>query len=166
MSTSWAAVLLADLVISWIELPAPAAFGIAVLALLVAGLILRRIEPGAPTPTAPPWWDLPARAGATAALVLLVTGVAGLVGPHWSGVLTPFPIALSVVCGFACAQAGQSGVVALLRGIVPGLVGFALFCCLLSITLTRVGTAASFGIALAASLLYAVGLTWLGRRAR
>ena len=43
-----------------------------------------------------------------------------------TGVLAPFPIALSVVCAFVVAQQGHGAVIALLRGIVPGLDGFAL----------------------------------------
>lgn len=44
---------------------------------------------------------------------------------------------MSVVCAFAAAQSGRPGVIALLRGIVPGLDGFALFCFVVAITIER-----------------------------
>ena len=105
-----------------------------------------------------PWWDLPASAVATALLVLLVTGLATSVGPALTGVLTPFPIALSVVCAFTTAQAGHAGVLALLRGIVPGLDGFALFCFLVAVTIDKVGAVVAFGVATAAAVIFAIFL--------
>ena len=70
--------------------------------------------------------------------------------------LAPFPIALSVVCAFTTAQAGHAGVLALLRGIVPGLDGFALFCFLVAILINSVGAAAAFGLATAAAMTFAI----------
>ena len=94
-----------------------------------AGLLLRRLpittDDRAPAPAGVD--ILPARAVATALLVLLLTGLAGHLGPVWTVVPTPFPIALRVVCIFTTAQSGVTGLVALLRGVVPGLNGFALF---------------------------------------
>jgi hypothetical protein len=83
-----------------------------------------------------------ARAIATAALVVLLTGFAAFLGPALTSALAPFPIALSVVCAFTAAQSGHAGVLALLRGILPGLDGFALFCFLVAILINRVGAAA------------------------
>jgi hypothetical protein len=91
-------------------------------------------------------------------LVLLVTGLAASLGPALTGMLTPFPIALSVVCAFTTALAGHAGVLALLRGIVPGLDGFALFCFLIAVTINDVGGAAAFGIATAAAVIFAIFL--------
>ena len=88
----------------------------------------------------------------------LVTGVAASVGPALTGVLTPFPIALSVVCAFTTALAGHAGVLALLRGIVPGLDGFALFCFLVAVTIDKFGGVAAFGLATAAAVVFAIFL--------
>jgi hypothetical protein len=101
---------------------------------------------------------LPARAAATALLVLSVTGLAASLGPALSGALAPFPIALSVVCAFTAAQAGQAGVLALLRGIVPGLDGFALFCFLVAVMINEVGGVVAFGVATAAAVIFAIFL--------
>ena len=83
------------------------------------------------TPTTPTDWparDLPARAIATALLVLTLTGAAASLGPSLTGVLASFPIATSVVAGFTRAQHGPVPTIALLRGVLRGLIGFAVFC--------------------------------------
>jgi hypothetical protein len=158
LTASWAAVLLTDLALAQVDVPAGLALVLAMLSLHGANALLRRLDEPAPIPLPAPWWDLPARAVATALLVLLVTGVAASVGPALTGVLTPFPIALSVVCAFTTALAGHAGVLALLRGIVPGLDGFALFCSLIAVTIDKLGGAASFGLATAVAVIFAIFL--------
>ena len=101
--------------------------------------------------------DLPARGVATAS-GSAGDWVAARVGPALTGMLTPFPIALSVVCAFTTAQAGHAGALALLRGIVPGLDGFALFCFLVAITINEIGGAPAFGLATAAAVVFAIFL--------
>ena len=156
--TSWVTVLIADLALSRVTVPATAALLLALLALHGADALLRRMDQPMPPPVTATWWDLPARAIATAVLVVLVTGFAAVLGPALTGALAPFPIALSVVCAFTAAQSGHAGVLALLRGIVPGLDGFALFCFLVAILINRVGAAAAFGLATAAAILFALFL--------
>lgn len=164
MVMAWAAVLLTDLGLAQISVPAWVALVAALLALHGVQAVLRRRPDGSVTATRLPWWDLPARAAATAVLVFTVTGAAAVVGPQLSGVLAPFPIALSVVCAFAAAQTGRVGVIGLLRGIVPGLDGFALFCFVLAITLDRIPVWASFTLATVANVALALALIMFGRR--
>lgn len=162
---SWLAVIVADFGLAQLDLPALAALVLAVLALAGARLVVRRLGRGSRgSGLVPPWWDLPGRAVATAALVLLLTGLAGALGPVWTGVLTPFPIALSVVCAFAAAQDGHSGLVALLQGVIPGLNGFALFCFTVAVAVEPLGAAAAFGLAVGIACLFAVALA--ARKAR
>ena len=164
---SWVAVLLADFTLSRVVVPPAVALVLALLALHGAGASLRRLDEPPPPPALTPWWDLPARALATALLVLLVTGLAGWLGPALTGVLAPFPIALSVICAFTTAQAAHAGVLGLLRGIVPGLDGFALFCFLIAILINRVGGAVAFGVATAAAVVFAIILAaWTPGRAQ
>jgi hypothetical protein len=168
LAVSWVAVLLADLALAQVQVPAGLALALALLALHGANALLRRLDQPTPPPVPAPWWDLPARAVATALLVLLVTGVAVSAGPALTGVLTPFPIALSVVCAFTTALAGHAGVLALLRGIVPGLDGFALFCFLVAVTIDKFGGVAAFGLATAAAVVFAIFLVRFltGRRSQ
>jgi hypothetical protein len=158
MVASWLAVLASDLALAQIDVPAGAALALALLALHGASALLRRLDPP-PPPLAPtPRWDLPARAAATAVLVLFVTGMATSLGPALTGALTPFPIALTVVCAFTAAQAGHPGVLALLRGVVPGLDGFALFCFLVAVMINKVGAVVAFGVATVAAVIFAIFL--------
>ncbi|HJY43453.1 MAG TPA: hypothetical protein VJ301_02460 [Propionibacteriaceae bacterium] len=155
---SWLAVLATDLALAQVDVPVGAALVLALLALHAASALLRRLHPPPLPLPSTPWWDLPARAVATAVLVLLVTGTAASVGPALAGVLTPFPIALSVVCAFANAQTGHAGVLTLLRGIVPGLDGFALFCFLIAIMIDHLPAVVAFGTATAAAVGFAIFL--------
>ena len=157
-------VLLTAVLLTAVRVPPVAALGLAVLALAGAGLLLRRLPTTPSAPPPPPAWDLPARAVATALLVLLLTGLAERLGPVWTGVLTPFPIALSVVCAFAAAQSGVEGLTALLRGVVPGLNGFALFCCTVAVVTPLLGGTAALIVATVVAVLFAVGLQVVTRR--
>jgi hypothetical protein len=75
----------------------------------------------------PPSWDLPARAAVTVGLVLALTSSASAWGPSVSGLLTPFPVATSVVVAFTLALSGRDAAIRTLRGYVTGLPGFAAF---------------------------------------
>jgi hypothetical protein len=102
------------------------------LAVALAAIAIARRLTGAPAsePRArpePPPWDLPARAGATAALVVALTSAASAIGPSVSGLLTPFPLATSVVVAFTLSQAGRDPAIRVLRGYLTGLPGFAAF---------------------------------------
>jgi hypothetical protein len=158
LAASWLAVLAADLALAQVDVPAGAALALALLALHGASALLRRQGRRSVHPVPTPWWDLPARAAATALLVLLVTGLAASLGPALTGALAPFPIALSVACAFTAAQTGQAGVLALLRGIVPGLDGFALFCFLVAIMINKVSGVVAFGVATVAAVIFAISL--------
>jgi uncharacterized membrane protein (GlpM family) len=104
--------------------------------------------------TEPPRFDLVLRAAATAALVLLLTGLAGTLGPHLSGLLASFPVLATVLAAFTHAQAGPAAAAQFLRGFATGLVAFAVFCFAVAELLPHMSIAAAFlissGIALAA----------------
>ncbi|WP_433203992.1 hypothetical protein ACQP00_35120 [Dactylosporangium sp. CS-047395] len=122
-------------------------------------------ESGGAVVRQPPWWDLPARAVATAVLVLTVTGAAEAIGPAATGVLAPFPIATSVVAAFALARDGAGGAVRMLRGVPGGLVGFTVFCLAVALLVERAGTYAAFGLALVITLaVQAAALVFAARR--
>ncbi|MEU8632305.1 hypothetical protein AB0C38_09075 [Amycolatopsis sp. NPDC048633] len=98
-----------------------------------------RSLPGGAGPVTLPWWDLPARAVVTAGLVLAVTAAAGRLGPGLTGVLAPFPTALSVVAVFTLAQGGPRAAAATMRGVLRGLGGFAAFCFLVAVLAEPIG---------------------------
>jgi hypothetical protein len=64
----------------------------------------------------------------------------------------------------SAGASGRGGVLGLLRGIVPGLDVFALFCFVLAITLDRWPVWASFAIATVANVVLALVLIKVGHR--
>jgi len=167
LALSWMAVLAVDLALYRVRLPVTVGLVVAIGAMQGSAVLLRR---RIASPVAPvqhwPWWDLPARAVATAALVLAVTGSAALLGPGLAGILTPFPIAVSVVCGFVLAEEGSAAAVVLLEGVLRGMTGFAVFCFGVAVLLTRwpVGWAfvAATAAGVAVPLLAGVLSRWRG----
>jgi hypothetical protein len=117
------------------DAPPLAGFAISLAALLLARAFFRGDDQTqARSPSRPPW-DLYARAGSTAALVIVLTTAAGALGPAVSGVLTPFPVAASVLGAFTLAHNGPVASRALLRGFVAALPGFAAFFFIVAVAL-------------------------------
>jgi hypothetical protein len=123
----------------------------AIAALLGARMLLPASEP-VPPETSAPRWDLPLRMLSTAALVFTLTAIAQRLGPTVSGLLTPFPVATSVLAGFTHVQRGSDAVVAFFRGLLPALCGFAVFCTVLAVVLPVWTLVASVSAALAVQL--------------
>jgi hypothetical protein len=136
----------------------PAAF----VALFATSRSLPRLPAGPPAPR--PRHDLLLRLVATGALVVSLTAVAHLLGPSLSGLVTPFPVATTILVVFAHREAGPGGVVAVLDGFIPSLYSFACFCATLSFGLARWPLAGAFGVALLVSVVsQAVVLRVVGR---
>ena len=110
----WAAFLAVAVVLSEID----ASPVVALVAAVAAFALALAVTPPPPTPpgprTPPPAWDLPARALATAALILALTGAAGALGPALAGALAPFPVATTVVAAFVLGQDGPAAATELL----------------------------------------------------
>jgi hypothetical protein len=111
--------------LSGVHVPPAAGLALALAALVVAAMLLGP-RPAVGPRSPPPSWDLPVRAVLTAVLVLTLTGLAGGLGPALSGVLTPFPIATTVMVGFVLAQDGPAALRNLLHGFVRVLPAIAL----------------------------------------
>jgi hypothetical protein len=105
----------------------------------------------------PLWWDIPFRMALAAILVVGLTLVARALGPHLSGLLTPFPIAATILA--ACAQyfEGPAAARQLLRGLLIGLFSFAVFFLVLSLLITRGEIGSAFITACAAALGFHAG---------
>ncbi|HEY0813888.1 MAG TPA: hypothetical protein VGE11_11475 [Pseudonocardia sp.] len=129
LAASWAAVLAVDVALSFYRVPDPVALATTLAATAVATLFMPRTDRDRDVePPPPPIWDLPGRAVATVILVVSITTASGLLGPQWTGILAPFPIATSVVAAFVLAQDGAAAAARLLSGVLIGLFGFATFC--------------------------------------
>lgn len=164
LATAWAACLVADLAVAQVSLPAWWGMPVTLAGIAAASRALPPVA--AATGVRPlsewPWWDLPGRAAATASLVVLVTTLSSALGPQMTGVLAPFPIATSVVAAFVLAGHGSAEAVRTLRGVLTGLVGFAVFCFVVAVLVDRWGVAVAFGLALTVTV--AGQLAWLRLR--
>ena len=96
--------------------------------------------------------DLPARAVATAVLIIALTGAADRLGPALAGALAPFPVATTVVAAFVLAQDGPAAASEMLRGFLGAIFGTVAFCFLVAVLLEPLGTAAAFAIGLAGAV--------------
>lgn len=96
--------------------------------------------------------EIALRMAAGVTLMLSVTGVAHLVGPRLSGLLTIFPIATTILAAFTHRAEGGASAVHLLRGLAAGLYSLTAFFLTLAFGLARLGTTLGFAAAAAAAL--------------
>jgi hypothetical protein len=156
LAGGWAAFLAAAALLRPLAVPAWAAPAVGVAA-LAAGLALLPAVPGDGQPPLRhhPGVELGLRMLAAALLVTTLTALAARLGPTWSGLLTPFPVASSVVVIGAHLADGPQTLGETVRGFLLGLHGFVAFLTVLAFGLAALGTAAAFGLGLCASLAIA-----------
>jgi hypothetical protein len=145
LALSWTTVLMVDAVLSVFHAPVFVAFSFTLAATMIALISMPKIEPERSDRSqqrSSLLWDLLGRGTATGILVLTVTAASGALGPRWTGLLAPFPIAISVVACFAHAQQGAVVTVRTLAGAVIGLFGFATFCLSVAVFIRPVGAIA------------------------
>jgi hypothetical protein len=128
-------------------------------AALSAGVALLPTVPhdGQPPLRHHPALELALRMGAAALLVTALTGLATTLGATWSGLLTPFPVASSVVVISAHLADGPGSLPETLRGFLLGLFGFVVFLMVLAYGLAPLGVAGAFEIGIGASLAVSSG---------
>jgi len=153
-------------VLQWAALPAGGLFVIALLAMTIALYrIPRDLERSAVFVA--PRWDLPARMVLMVGLVVGVTLIAPYVGAQVSGVLASFPFMASILAVFAHHSVGSNAAKRVMRGMVAGLFGFAVFFYVLSLTLTRFHLGVAYGCAVAGALaVQAIALQRMRRQMR
>jgi hypothetical protein len=150
----------ATVVLSFLHWGAAATFAVVCAILIVASMAAARTAPGPLSePRQPPRWDIPARMLAATTVVLLITGLAPVLGPHVAGLLSPFPVFGAVLALFAHQTHGPSGASQVLSGLLLGLFAPAVFFVALALALPSVGLWA-FVIATSAALT-THGLTML-----
>jgi hypothetical protein len=141
----------ATLVFQAVRFPAAAELVLVVASLLVAIAIIRRpllasvvgrVQRG----------DLPLRMVVATALVVGLTAIAPQLGPHLTGLLSPFPVYAAILAVFAHRLGGAPAAVAVWRGLLFGLFSFAAFFTVLAGTLPRIGIPVAFALAIAVAL--------------
>jgi hypothetical protein len=98
-------------------------------------------------------YEIPIRMLVATAFVAFITGLAAVLGPTWSGILTPFPILTSILAIFAHSLQGNHAAISTLRGLLIGIFGFSTFLFLQAFLLPHFSVAASFGLALVVNAL-------------
>ena len=166
VAVSWSVFFAVTFALDRITAPALLAFlGAAVT--LAAVLWLLPTDLTHVAPKAPPAWEIPMRMAAATAVVVTLTAAAHSLGPRLSGLLTPFPVAATILGGFTHHFEGAAAAVRLFRGLLAGLFAFATFFLLVALTIESWGLAASFGVAALAMLVLHGGSLWfLNRRSR
>ncbi len=92
-------------------------------------------------------WDLPARMIVATTFVLALTGLAPLLGPQLSGLITPFPVFGTVLAAFAHHQQGAAAARNLLRGMTVSLLGVTGFMLAVGGLLTSLGIGWTYALA-------------------
>jgi hypothetical protein len=103
-------------------------------------------------PAAAEAWDLPARMLIAAGFVFGLTSAAGSLGPQLSGLLSPFPVFGLILAASAHRSQGSPAAARLLRGMVIGSFGFAVFFLVIALLVTTVPVSWTFVLAAAAAL--------------
>lgn len=135
--------------------------GVVLVLALAIRLLPREAPAEAPAEGLPGRWDIPLRMAIATAFVLLITGIAPLLGPHLTGLLIPFPIFTATVAAFAHHQHGPTAAISVFRGLLMGLFSYTSFMFTLALLLERAGIALAFVIAiLVVGVLQAISL-WL-----
>lgn len=142
---------LSSLALTHVELTVTPAAALA-LASLAAGFLLAARPQGEGVPGPLPWWDIPARMLATAALVLVIAFTAEIAGPVSSGMVSTYPVIATVVGVFTHHRYGAAAVTRLFRGLLLSLSGFVMFFVVASATLARFGLVASYALAACTAL--------------
>jgi hypothetical protein len=150
----WAAFIAVALAFGQASIAAGFAFALAAGAFALAPRLLPADPHEQDVPLAElPGWDLPARAVATALLVLGLTGAAAGLGPRLTGVLTPFPVSNTVLAAFVLVLEGPVQLDDFFRGFLRGAYGFATFCFLVAVLVIPLGAAVAFSLALCGALV-------------
>jgi hypothetical protein len=128
--------------------------------LMPTGLWLRA---SAPTPP----WDIPLRMVLAAVIVWGLARAAGNVGPRMSGLLTPFPIAATILAAFTHHFEGSAAAGQFLRSLLMGLFSFAVFLLMVGLALTQYTVIVGFAAATLGTLAFHAGAwRWVHYRLR
>lgn len=149
--TGWLAFLVATFLLQQISLSLLPAF-VGVVTVLMGTLWLMPAKYVPMAKSALPPWDIPARMLIATTFVLLLTGVADVLGASLSGLLAPFPIFASILAVFTHRFQGATAALHLLRGVILGSFSFAVFFLVVALMIESAGIALTFLCATLAAL--------------
>ncbi len=152
------------LILQSVNLPLVALYVLVIVFLILALRFTVRIKASSAAPKPMPGWDIPARMVVATTYIILLTSIAPLIGPHLTGLLSPFPLYATILAVFAHRLQGPSPATKVLHGLVVGLFGFASFFLVLSGLLPQVGIAPAFAAAIVTVLTIQAAALWILRR--
>jgi hypothetical protein len=121
---------------------------------LVVGLLLMprsRVETGGETKPGP--WDIPVRILIGTSFILLLTGIAPLIGPRLTGLLSTAPLYITILTVFAHRNQGPVAAAHVLRGLLYGMFAFTGFFIVLNLLIERTSLVITFGAAILFALV-------------
>lgn len=149
-----------------LRLPAVALFVLVVLVLVLALQLLPKTTVASINPTPLPAWDIPARMSIATAYVVGLTGLAPTLGPHLTGLLSPFPLYALILAAFAHHFTGPAAAAQVLKGLLLGLFAFAAFFLVIASLVEHAPLALAFAAAIGTTLLLQGGSLWWLQRKR
>ena len=152
------------LVVQRLSLPLIPTFVLVVAIVVLVLLLMPRVHAPPAREERPSAWDLPARMLVATALVLGLTQLSGVIGPRWTGLLSPFPVYGTILAVFAHRESGGAAAVGVVRGLQTGMISFAIFFAIVGLLVVQSGLLVAFSSATAAALVVqACALIWLTR---
>lgn len=151
LAVGWLGFFAATCALDRLDFALPAAAG---MALVVPFVMLAAIPKPVPATTSRAIGnaEIALRMLAGIALMLALTGIARLLGPRLSGLLTVFPIATTVLAVFSHRSQGAAFAAQLLRGLALGLYSLSAFFTTLALVLEPWGLVPAFLLAVVAAV--------------
>ncbi|MDP1602782.1 MAG: hypothetical protein Q8M03_05900 [Legionella sp.] len=97
-------------------------------------------------------WDIPVRIFIGTSFILLLTGIAPLIGSRMTGLLTTIPLYVTILSIFAHRDQGPAAAAHDMRGLLYGMFAFIGFFLILSLLIEKTSLGISFGAALLTAL--------------
>ena len=108
-----------------------------------------------------PAWDIPARMILATLFVVGLTEMAKHLGPHLTGLLSPFPLYAMILSVFSQHFEGPPAAIRVLKGMVQGLLSFAFFFLIVAGFIEKSGVLPTLLLAVVVALALQGGLAWL-----
>jgi hypothetical protein len=128
-------------------------FGMVCVALIVGLRLMPRDVVEKESESKPGRWDIPTRIFIGTSFILLLTGIAPLIGPRLTGLLTTIPLYITILTVFAHRNQGPVAAAHVLRGLLYGMFAFTGFFIALNLLIEQVSLAVAFGIAILSALI-------------
>jgi hypothetical protein len=128
-------------------------FGMVLVVLLIGLRFMPKDTLETASESQPGLWDIPIRIVIGTSFILLLTGIAPLIGPRLTGLLTTIPLYITILAIFAHRDQGPAAAAHVLKGLLYGMFAFTGFLITLSLLIEHASLTVSFGAAILAALL-------------